>query len=170
MTLRSGATRILPARILFVCLGNICRSPLAEGVMRAAALEAGLAVEVDSAGTGDWHVGNAPDPRAIVTAARHGIDISGLRARQVRQDDFSHYHRLIALDASVLRDLRRVAPSDGTARLELLLDHAPDRCGGDVADPYFGDDTGFETALSDIRRGVDGLLHSLVKTAPQASG
>ncbi len=170
MTLRSWPARILPARILFVCLGNICRSPLAEGVMRAAAAEAGIPVEVDSAGTGNWHVGKAPDPRAIATAARHDVDIAGLRARQVRRDDFSRYHRLIALDASVLKDLRRVAPADGTARLELLLDHAPGRSGDDVADPYFGDDAGFEIALSDIRLGVDGLLHSLMKTTPQASG
>lgn len=159
-----------PARILFVCLGNICRSPLAEGVMRAAAAEAGVLVEIDSAGTGNWHVGKAPDPRAIATAARHGIDIAGLRARQVRPDDFTHYHRLIALDASVLRDLRLIAPAEGTGRLELLLDHAPGRRGDDVADPYFGDDLGFETALADIRLGIDGLLRTLAKALHQPSG
>jgi protein-tyrosine phosphatase len=159
-----------PARILFVCLGNICRSPLAEGVMRAAAAGAGIPAEIDSAGTGDWHVGKAPDPRAIAIAARHGIDIAGLRARQVRPDDFSHYHRLIALDASVLRNLRQMAPAEGSAKLELLLDHAPDRRGDDVADPYFGDDAGFETALADIRLGIDGLLRALTKAQDQASG
>src|SRR5690348_15769529 len=97
-------------RILFVCLGNICRSPLAEGAMRAAAGKAGLAVEVDSAGTGDWHAGKAPDRRAIATAARHGIDISGLRARQVSPDDFERFDHLIALDRKNLDDLRLMMP------------------------------------------------------------
>lgn len=159
-----------PARILFVCLGNICRSPLAEGAMRAAATSAALPVEIDSAGTGDWHIGRPPDPRAIAVAERHGIDISGLRARQVRPDDFRYYDRLIALDGSVLRDLQRIAPADAKARLELLLDHADGRTGEDVADPYFGDDAGFETALSDIRQGVEGLLRSIAGPLRHSSG
>ncbi|MBD3762838.1 low molecular weight protein-tyrosine-phosphatase [Rhizorhabdus sp.] len=150
-----------PSRLLFVCLGNICRSPLAEGAMRAAAARAGVAVEVDSAGTGDWHVGRPPDPRAIATAARHGIDISGLRGRQVRIEDFDRFDRLIALDADNLRNLRRLAPPSAGALLSLLLDHAPGRQGQAVADPYFGEDAGFETAWADIMAGVDGLIAEL---------
>jgi protein-tyrosine phosphatase len=147
-----------PPRILFVCLGNICRSPLAEGAMRKAAAEAGIAVEVDSAGTGDWHVGKPPDPRAIALAARHGLDISGLRARQVSTTDFHRFDRLVALDRDNLRDLRRLAPASATAGMSLLLDHAPGRAGQDVADPYFGDDAGFDVAWADIVAGVGGLL------------
>jgi protein-tyrosine phosphatase len=150
-----------PPRLLFVCLGNICRSPLAEAAMKAAAERFGITVEVDSAGTGDWHVGRPPDPRAIATAARHGIDIRDLRGRQVRPDDFARFDRVIALDAKNLADLSRLRPSDGGAALSLLLDHAPDRAGQDVADPYFGEDDGFEIAWSDIMAGVDGLLAEL---------
>ncbi len=111
--------------------------------MRAAATNAAFPVEIDSAGTGDWHIGRPPDPRAIAVAGRHGMDISGLRARQIRPDDFRHYDRLIALDGSVLSDLRRIAPADAKARLELLLDHADGRTGEDVAAPYLGEDPGF---------------------------
>ncbi|ATE65967.1 low molecular weight protein-tyrosine-phosphatase [Rhizorhabdus dicambivorans] len=150
-----------PPRLLFVCLGNICRSPLAEGAMRHMAELAGIAIEVDSAGTGDWHVGRPPDPRAIATAARHGLDIGGLRARQLKAEDFHRFDRLVALDRNNLRDLRRLAPPSGGAVLSLLLDHAPGREGEDVADPYFGEDAGFETAWNDIMSGVGGLIAAL---------
>ncbi len=129
--------------------------------MRAAAARTGMAVDVDSAGTGDWHVGRPPDPRAIATAARHGLDISGLRGRQVRIEDFHRFDRLIALDADNLRNLRRLAPASAGAVLSLLLDHAPGRRGEAVADPYFGEDAGFETAWADIMAGVDGLIAEL---------
>jgi protein-tyrosine phosphatase len=147
--------------ILFVCLGNICRSPLAEGAMRAAADGAGIEIEVDSAGTGDWHIGKPPDPRAIATGARHGVDIGGLRARQVRPDDFMAFDNVIALDRANLANLRRLMPSEPRARLSLLLDHVEGRYGQDVADPYFGDDAGFEAAWRDICLGVDALLAQL---------
>ena len=150
-----------PPRILFVCLGNICRSPLAEGAMRAAADKADLAIEVDSAGTGDWHIGRPPDPRAIATARRHGVDISDLRGRQVRRADFDDFDHLIALDAKNLADLRRLRPVTARAELSMLLDHADGRAGRDVADPYFGEDAGFETAWDDICAGVDGLVAKL---------
>jgi len=130
--------------LLFVCLGNICRSPLAEGAMGSAAERAGLAVMVDSAGTGDWHVGLPPDPRAIATAARHGVDISVLRARQVDRADFQRFDHIVALDPANLHDLRRIAPSSPRASLSLLLDHVPGRQGQGVTDPYFGDAAGFE--------------------------
>lgn len=148
-------------RLLFVCLGNICRSPLAEAAMREAAARTGVALEIDSAGTGDWHVGKPPDPRAIATAARHGLDISGLRARQVVRDDFDHFDHVIALDGKNLRDLRRIAPSGSEGRLSLLLDHVAGREGQDVADPYFGDDAGFETAWRDVSAGANALLATL---------
>lgn len=147
--------------LLFVCLGNICRSPLAEGAMRGEARRRGLAVEVDSAGTGDWHAGEPPDPRAVAVAARHGVDISGLRARQVTPDDFRRFTHLIALDGDNLRNLRRLAPADATAELSLLLDHAPGRRGQTVADPYFGDAAGFETTWADVNAGVAGLADTL---------
>lgn len=147
-----------PQRLLFVCLGNICRSPLAEAAMRDAAGREGVAIEVDSAGTGDWHIGKPPDRRAIATAARHGIDIGGLRGRQVGLDDFDAFDRLIALDRDNLAALRALAPEGARAQLSLLLDYADGRSGQDVVDPYFGEDEGFEQAWRDIRAGVEGLL------------
>ena len=129
--------------------------------MCAAAESAGLPVEADSAGTGDWHVGRPPDPRAIATAKRHGVDISGLRGRQVSSADFGRFDHVIALDAKNLADLRRIRPDDARADLSMLLDHVEGRAGQDVADPYFGADAGFETAWNDIMAGVGGLLARL---------
>ena len=153
--------------ILFVCLGNICRSPLAEGAMRAAACRLGIEIEVDSAGTGDWHLGEPPDPRAIATGTRYGVDISGLRARQVRSDDFIAFDNIIALDRANLANLHRLMPSEPRARLSLLLDHVEGRYGQDVVDPFFGDEAGFEVAWQDISQGVEALLAQL---AGQTSG
>lgn len=138
--------------ILFVCLGNICRSPLAEAALRAEAEQAGLDVMVDSAGTGDWHVGSPPDPRAQAVALRHGIDISGYRGRQVTAGDFRRFTHVFALDPDNLRNLRRIRPADGTASLQLLMDLVPGREGSGVADPYFGDDAGFDVTWSDVTR------------------
>lgn len=146
--------------ILFVCLGNICRSPLAEAAMKAEAARLGLDVEIESAGTGDWHVGHAPDARAQATALRHGIDISGYRGRQVKADDFRQFTHIVALDAKNLADLKRLTPKDGTAKLSLLLDHAGRR-GQSVADPYYGDDAGFETTWADVSAGAAGLAKEL---------
>lgn len=128
--------------------------------MRAVAERAGVAVEVDSAGTGDWHVGEAPDRRAIATASRHGLDITGLRARQVRKDDFATFDHIIALDRKNLADLKKIAPADGRAKLSMLLDHAG-QPGQDVADPYFGGDEGFEVTWADVTTGAEGLLAEL---------
>ncbi|MCJ2185925.1 low molecular weight protein-tyrosine-phosphatase [Novosphingobium beihaiensis] len=135
-------TTSLPS-VLFVCLGNICRSPLAEAALRHQAQEAGLELLVDSAGTGSWHIGNPPDPRACKEALRHGIDITGYRARQVDQGDFARFDRIIALDSQNLADLERIAPPSPRAHLSLLLDHIPGMAGQDVADPYFGGAEGF---------------------------
>lgn len=149
------------ASILFVCLGNICRSPLAEAAMRAEAARLNLPVHVDSAGTGDWHVGAPPDRRAQAVAMRHGIDISGYRGRQVKADDFRRFTHLFALDGQNLRDLRRIAPAGHGAHLGLLMDMAPGREGTGVTDPYYGDDAGFDATWADVTaatRGIAALL------------
>jgi len=143
--------------ILFVCLGNICRSPLAEAALRAEAARLNLDLTVDSAGTGNWHAGEPPDERAQRTALRHGVDISGLRARQVRPADFRRFTHLIALDHDNLTALRRLAPADATAELSLLLDHVPGREGQAVADPWFGDEAGFEAAWAEVEAAARGL-------------
>jgi protein-tyrosine phosphatase len=147
--------------ILFVCLGNICRSPLAEAALRKEAKRVGLEVEIDSAGTGGWHVGDPPDHRAQATARRHGVDIGGYRGRQVTQADFRRFTHIVALDDQNLRDLKRLAPTDATATLSLMLDHAPGRAGQAVADPYYGDDAGFETTWADVSAGAAGLVQAL---------
>lgn len=152
--------------VLFVCLGNICRSPLAEAAFREAAGAAGLDCEIDSAGTGDWHIGRPPDPRACAVARRHGVDISRYQARQVTAEDFYRYSHIVALDASNLRDLQALAPADGRAELSLLLDHVPGRQGEAVADPYYGDDAGFDLTWSDACAGAQGLCRHLRAARP----
>lgn len=144
--------------VLFVCLGNICRSPLAEVALRGEAQRLGLDLIVDSAGTGNWHAGEPPDPRAQAVALRHGADASGLRARQVVPADFRRFTHVIAMDTDNLANLRRLAPDTATAELSLLLDHVPGRKGQSVADPYFGDDSGFEETWADVVAGARGLL------------
>jgi protein-tyrosine phosphatase len=150
-----------PPSLLFVCLGNICRSPLAEAAFRDAAARAGLEAVADSAGTGEWHVGYPPDPRAQAVAARHGIDISGYKARRVRGDDFRGFDHILALDPQNLRDLRMMAPADTSARLALLLDHVPGRAGQGVPDPYYGSDADFDAVWDDARVGADALVAML---------
>ena len=132
--------------LLFVCLGNICRSPLAEA---------------DSAGTGDWHVGEPPDRRAQATARRHGIDISGYRGRQVSARDFHRFTHILALDHANLDDLRALRPRDATARLSLLLDHVPGQEGEAVADPYWGNETGFDTTWAEVSAAAEALVAKL---------
>ena len=149
--------------ILFVCLGNICRSPLAEAAFRAEAARAGLAAEADSAGTGDWHVGTGPDVRAVATAQRHGIDISGYRARQVTPADFRRFTHIFALDRDNLTSLRSIAPKDATAELGLLLDMVPGREGQAVKDPYYGDEAGFETTWDDVAAAARALVERLAR-------
>ncbi len=144
--------------ILFVCLGNICRSPLAEGAMRSAVERAGLDAEIDSAGTGDWHVGNPPDSRAIATARDNGIDISAQRARQVSIGDFTRFTHIFALDAENLHNLHALAPDDTTAEIALLLDVVPGCEGQAVADPYYGGDEGFARTWRDVSAAAEALV------------
>lgn len=149
-------------RILFVCLGNICRSPLSEAILRtkAEALGLGRLVEVDSAGTGGWHYGDAPDPRSIAVAYRHGIDISGLRARKVRTVDFNDFDMIFAMDRSNLRDLVKIAPHDSVADIHLFMDFVSGQK-RDVPDPYYGDEGDFETVYQMLSQGCDRLLSIL---------
>jgi protein-tyrosine phosphatase len=153
----------MKSSVLFVCLGNICRSPLAEAAFRREAERLGLDVEVDSAGTGDWHIGYPPDPRAAAVAARNGIDISHLKARLVTADDFRRFDHIVALDANNLRDLERLRPADGKARLSLLLDYVEGRRGQAVADPYYGEDSHFDAAWKDVSAGAEGLARSIAE-------
>jgi protein-tyrosine phosphatase len=147
--------------VLFVCLGNICRSPLAEAAFRLEAERRGLDVFVDSAGTGGWHAGDPPDRRAQATARRHGVEIGRYAARQVTTEDFERFDHVVALDLDNLRALKRLAPAGSRARLSLLLDHVEGRAGQAVADPYYGDDAGFETTWADAVAGAGGLAEKL---------
>jgi low molecular weight protein-tyrosine phosphatase len=147
----------MSASILFVCLGNICRSPLAEAAMRFEAERLGLDVRMDSAGTGDWHVGHPPDERARAVARRNGIDIDHLRARQIGRDDFHRFDHIVALDAANLAELKAMRPDDGQARLSLLLDHVPGREGQPVADPYYGEERHFDETWADVTEGARAL-------------
>ena len=149
------------ASVLFVCLGNICRSPMAEGAMRAAAEAAGLTLAVDSAGTAAYHIGEPPDPRAVACAAAHGVDISRLRGRQAIRDDFYDFDHIFALDAQNFANLRRIMPDDATATLGLLLDAVPGRAGQAVADPYYGGPEGFEETWRDVRAAADAIVAKL---------
>jgi protein-tyrosine phosphatase len=150
----------LPA-VLFVCLGNICRSPLAEAAFRARADAAGLNVQVASAGTGDWHVGRPPDVRAQATARRHGIDIAGYRGRQVRRDDFTRFTHIFALDDANLARLRQMAPPGAQAQLGLVLDLVEGSAGQSVVDPYYGGAEGFETTWKQVDAAAIALVARL---------
>lgn len=147
--------------LLFVCLGNICRSPMAEGAMREASGRRGMNIRIDSAGTGSWHVGNPPDARAQATALENGVDISGQRARQIAARDFDRFAHIVAMDRSVLADIDAIRPQNGPARLSLFLDHVAGREGQDVADPYYGDEDGFAAAWADVAAGAEALLEML---------
>jgi protein-tyrosine phosphatase len=154
--------------LLFVCLGNICRSPLAEGALRAEAARRGLELVVDSAGTGNWHAGEPPDERAVTVAARNGVDITALRARQVTRADFARFDHIVALDHTNLKDLRRLAAPDGSARLSLLLDWVPGRQGQAVADPWFGEAEGFDATWADVTAAARAMVERLSRDATAA--
>jgi len=150
-------------RVLFVCLGNICRSPTAQGVFEGLVATRGLSGEiaVDSCGTGAWHVGSAPDRRAVAAAARRGYDLGSLRARQVQPEDFETFDYILAMDRDNLADLEAMRPDDFPGHLGLFLAFAREGAPADVPDPYYGGDAGFEEVLDLIESASEGLLRSL---------
>ena len=148
-------------RILFVCLGNICRSPTAQAVFDHKLKRAGLALELDSAGTGDWHIGHPPDPRSQAVALSWGVDMSGQRARQVCAADYSRFDRIYAMDRSNLAELKRRAPQSATARIELVMSLAPEYGLDEVPDPYYGGDEGFERVIDMLETAADRLIAEL---------
>lgn len=154
------------ASVLFVCLGNICRSPTAEGVFRAAAVKAGIGslVRADSAGIGDWHIGLPPDKRAIQAARRRGYDLTAMRGRQVGAADFARFGWILAMDERNLRALTEMKPPDFAGHLGLLLDCAPEVGLREVPDPYYGGPEGFDRVLDLIEQGTAGLLARMKAT------
>jgi protein-tyrosine phosphatase len=147
--------------ILFVCLGNICRSPLAEAAMQIAAQKHGLDLQIDSAGTGDWHIGCPPDPRAQKAALElGGQDISGFKARQISYRDFLEFDLICALDHQNLADMRTIG-GDGPAKITLLLDHLPGCEGQAVADPYYGEQDDFVVCWQQVSAATDALAKQL---------
>ncbi|NMZ69341.1 protein tyrosine phosphatase [Pseudomonas peli] len=149
-------------RVLFVCLGNICRSPTAEGVLRHKLREAGLEgrVEVDSAGTGDWHVGKAADLRTRQAAQQRGYDLSALRGRQVKAADFHGFDLILAMDNSNLHDLQQLRPGNDAAELDLFLRRYQLEL-DEVPDPYYGGEAGFAQVLDLIEQACDALVIEL---------
>jgi protein-tyrosine phosphatase len=149
--------------VLFVCTGNICRSPTAEGVLRKLAADAGLAhrIRVDSAGTHGYHVGEAPDARAQAHARRRGYDLSDLRARRFSREDFHTFDLILAMDREHHAILARLAPSSAGQKLRLMLEFARRPGGDEVPDPYYGGPDGFELVLDLIEDAAEGLLDHL---------
>lgn len=150
-------------RVLFVCMGNICRSPTAEGVFAKRLADAGLAdrVEVDSAGTHAYHVGEPPDPRAQRTASRREVDLSGLRARRVDAEDFSQFDYVLAMDRDNYYNLQQICPIGETHKLQLFLSYAPHLETDEVPDPYYGGPAGFDRVLDMIEAAAEGLLEDI---------
>ena len=150
-------------KVLFVCLGNICRSPTAEGVFRALVEREGLAdrIGIDSAGVGSWHIGQSPDRRAQAAAKLRGIDLSSQRGRQVKAQDFERFDYVIAMDSDNHRDLGDLCPAGGEDRLHKLLQFAPQLGRADVPDPYYGGDNGFDIVLDLIEAASVGLLDDI---------
>ena len=153
-----------PVRVLFVCLGNICRSPLAHALFQQKVAEAGLAdrVEVDSAGTGDWHVGDPPDARMTATAEAHGVDLSDLRGRQLERADLADTDHVFVMDKQNLHDALALDPDgDHGTRVRLFREFDPEPGDYQVPDPYYGDGDGFETVYAIVDRTTDAVLGRL---------
>jgi protein-tyrosine phosphatase len=155
-----------PTRVLMVCMGNICRSPTAEGVLRAKLAAVGLAgrVEVDSAGTHDWHAGAPPDVRSQAHALRRGYDLSAQRARALEAHDFDRFDLLLAMDGDNLALLEGRCPPERRRRLRRLMEFAPHAGRGDVPDPYYGGAKAFDEVLDLVEAACDGLVNHLSRT------
>ena len=154
--------------VLFVCLGNICRSPMAEGAFRAAAARRGFECHVDSAGTASYHIGHPPDARAIATAEANGVTISGQRARQIERNDFYAFTHILAMDGANLVGIRAQAPRDATARIGLFLDAVEGRSGDPIRDPYYGDESDFDAVWQDVTLASDALVERLIRDGVEA--
>ena len=150
--------------VLFVCLGNICRSPLAEGVFRAVLERQGLTdrFRVDSCGTGGWHVGEPPDRRSVAVARRHGIDIGRQRARQLASDDFEGFDWIVAMDGQNERNIRQRCPRGADVRITRVLSHAPELGEADVPDPYYGGPGGFDHVYRLLDTACEALLEDIL--------
>jgi protein-tyrosine phosphatase len=153
----------MPVRVLFVCMGNICRSPTAHGVFERLVRDAGLSehVEIDSAGTHAYHVGEPPDPRAQSTALTRGYDLSAQRARRVRVEDFESFDFVVAMDAENLADLAAICPGEHREKLTLFMHYAGHLGEDEVPDPYYGGRQGFERVLDLVEAAAHGLLEQV---------
>lgn len=147
--------------VLFVCLGNICRSPLAEGAFRKAAQNAGLDVDADSAGTAGYHIGHPPDPRSVEEAAKHGVDITGYSGRQLERADFERFTHIFAMDHQNLANIESIRPEGSAAHVSLLMDLVPGRDGAAIADPYYDGEEQFEATWSDVNAAASALVAQL---------
>lgn len=155
----------MPVKVLFVCLGNICRSPTAEGVFRKLVADAGLnkRIEIDSAGTASWHHGKAPDPRTVAAAKLRNVDLSVLRARAVKPSDFDEFDYILAMDEDNLANLQAIKPDHYTGYLGLFLNFGSQTTYLEVPDPYHGGCEGFELVLDLVEDAAIGLLASIQK-------
>lgn len=151
--------------VLFVCTGNICRSPTAEAILHKQTQEQGLDVEVDSAGTHGYHIGEAPDPRSVKAGARRGYDLSALRARKLTREDFERFDYLIALDEGHFTLMQAACPADLQHKLHTMMAFAPQLGFRDVPDPYYGPAAGFEQVIDLLEAATSGLVNTLLHKA-----
>jgi protein-tyrosine phosphatase len=150
-------------KLLFVCLGNICRSPLAEGIMKHKIAELGLDWEVDSAGTGGWHAGDLPDSRSIQVAKKHGIDLTYQRARKLRSIDYEAFDRIYVMDSMNYQDVKRLANEDEYHKIELIMNEVEPHRNINVPDPYYGEGDGFEHVFQMLDRACDAIIKKYCK-------
>jgi protein-tyrosine phosphatase len=150
-------------KVLFICLGNICRSPTAHAVFRHKAKQSGLNVEIESAGTSAYHVGSKPDSRSIKAGAKRSYEFSGIASRQVIKEDFEYYDHILAMDTSNLKDLLAICPDEFKHKVALFLDHSPEFAEQqEVPDPYYGGSAGFEFVLDLVEDASDGLVQHIL--------